>query len=569
MSFIYTNVLFLMLIPALLLMFLLISKKNNFEQYFSKEALDKLSVSNQYFSKKARNITLFISLIFMIIALARPVTNEKEQRVKQELNTLLVAIDVSKSMLASDLYPNRLDFATKKLLSIIDNSKDTAIAVILFAKSSFILSPLTEDFHSLKILVENLDTGANFDNGTNIYSTLEVTNKLLKNSTNKNLLLLTDGGDKQDFEKEIDFAKKNKINVYTIALASKEGSAIKLQDGNFLTNKNGDIVTVSVNENIKKLALSTNGGYINYSIDNSDINAILNDILKTSKKENIQSKKYKTYTELFYYPLALGIFLLLLAFSSLPKIRFSKNKSNSLFLVLFVSLFLTNDSYASIFDFQTIEQARENYKAQEYKKSSKEYSKLPASKEQQYNLANSLYKENKYKEAIDTYKNIKSEDRNLNFNKLHNIGNAYAKSNDLQNAKKSYEEALKIKNEKQTQENLDTINKALEKKEEKKKDQKGQKKNKDKKQEKKKKEDKKQEKSNNSKENKKNKKENKKKDAEKKEHKEKKKSDQKINKKEMSDKEENRWLKQLEKKKTNSLLKKVESSQEDDSTNPW
>ncbi|WP_108062753.1 vWA domain-containing protein [Poseidonibacter lekithochrous] len=569
MSFIYTNVLFLMLIPALLLMFLLISKKNNFEQYFSKEALDKLSVSNQYFSKKARNITLFISLIFMIIALARPVTNEKEQRVKQELNTLLVAIDVSKSMLATDLYPNRLDFATKKLLSIIENSKDTAIAVILFAKSSFILSPLTEDFHSLKILVENLDTGANFDNGTNIYSTLEVTNKLLKNSANKNLLLLTDGGDKKDFEKEIDFAKENKINVYTIALASKEGSAIKLKDGNFLTNKNGDIVTVSVNENIKKLALSTNGGYINYSIDNSDINAILNDILKTSKKENIQSKKYKTYTELFYYPLAIGIFLLLLAFSSLPKIRFSKSKSNSLFLVLFVSLFLTNDTYASIFDFQTIEQANADYKAKEYKNATKEYSKLSSSKEQQYNLANSLYKENKYKEAIEKYKNIKSEDRNLNFNKLHNIGNAYAKSNDLQNAKKSYEEALKIKNDKQTQENLDTVNKALEKKEKKKKDQKGQKKNKDKKQEKKKKEDKKQEKSNDSKENKKNKKENKKKDAEKKEHKEKKKSDQKINKKEMSDKEENRWLKQLEKKKANSLLKKIESSQEDDSINPW
>lgn len=569
MSFIYTNVLFLMLIPALLLMFLLISKKNNFEQYFSKEALDKLSVSNQYFSKKARNITLFISLIFMIIALARPVTNEKEQRVKQELNTLLVAIDVSKSMLATDLYPNRLDFATKKLLSIIENSKDTAIAVILFAKSSFILSPLTEDFHSLKILVENLDTGANFDNGTNIYSTLEVTNKLLKNSANKNLLLLTDGGDKKDFAKEIDFAKENKINVYTIALASKEGSAIKLKDGNFLTNKNGDIVTVSVNENIKKLALSTNGGYINYSIDNSDINAILNDILKTSKKENIQSKKYKTYTELFYYPLAIGIFLLLLAFSSLPKIRFSKSKSNSLFLVLFVSLFLTNDTYASIFDFQTIEQANADYKAKEYKNATKEYSKLSSSKEQQYNLANSLYKENKYKEAIEKYKNIKSEDRNLNFNKLHNIGNAYAKSNDLQNAKKSYEEALKIKNDKQTQENLDTVNKALEKKEKKNKDQKGQKKNKDKKQEKKKKENKKQEKSNDSKENKKNKKENKKKDAEKKEHKEKKKSDQKINKKEMSDKEENRWLKQLEKKKTNSLLKKIESSQEDDSINPW
>lgn len=565
MSFIYTNVLFLMLIPALLLMFLLITKKNNFEQYFSKEAIEKLSISNQYFSKKARNITLFISLIFMIIALARPVINEKEQKIKQELNTLIVAIDVSKSMLARDLYPNRLDFATKKLLSIIENSKDTAIAVILFAKSSFILSPLTEDFHSLRILVENLDTGANFDNGTNIYSTLEVTNKLLKNSSNKNLLLLSDGGDKSDFSKELEFAKQNSINIYVLATASKEGSAIKLKDGNFLTNKNGDIVTVGLNENIKKLALNTKGGYINYSLDDTDINAILNDILKTSKKQSVQSQKYKTYTELFYYPLAFGIFLLLIAFSSIPDIKLFTKKNTSLLVVLFISIFFISESKASIFDFQTIEKANESYKNKNYNEASKEYSELAVSQEQQYNLANSLYKENKYKEAIEKYKSIKTENRDLNFNKLHNLGNAYAKSNDLQNAKKSYEEALKIKNDKQTKENLDEINKALEKKEEKKKDQKGQKNNKNKKQEKKKKENSKQDKSKSLQENKK---EDKKK-SQKKEDKENKKTNKKVNQKEISDKEEKRWLKQLENKKTKSLLKKIESSQKDDSINPW
>lgn len=565
MSFIYTNVLFLMLIPALLLMFLLIKKKNNFEEYFSKEALEKLSVSNQYFSKKARNITLFISLIFMIIALARPVTNEKDQKIKQELNTLVVAIDVSKSMLATDLYPNRLNFATKKLLSIIENSKDTAIAVILFAKSSFILSPLTEDFHSLKILVENLDTGANFDNGTNIYSTLEVTNKLLKNSANKNLLLLTDGGDKKEFSKELDFANQNNINIYVIALASKDGSAIKLKDGNFMTNKNGDIVTVGLNENIKELALNTKGGFINYSLDDTDINAILNDILKTSKKQSIQSQKYKTYTELFYYPLALGIFLLLIAFSSLPKIKSISKKSNSLFILVFI-MFLINDAKASLFDFQTIEKADNSYKKKEYEQASKEYLKLSSSQEQQYNLANSLYKEKKYKEAIKKYKDIKTQNRDLNFNKLHNLGNAYAKSNDLESAKKSYEEALKIKNDKETKENLDEIKKALEKKDKKKKQNSDQKKKNDKKQENKKKENKKQEKSNNSKENKKNKEKSKKEDNKKKENK---KSNQKIDKKQISDKEEKRWLKQLENKKTKSLLKKIESSQEDDSINPW
>ena len=94
------------------------SKVNVYAFRFSKNALEKLSVSNQYFSNKARNITLFLSLIFMIIALARPVTNEKINDVKSELNAVVIAIDVSKSMNAIDIYPNRLEFAKTKLLNI-------------------------------------------------------------------------------------------------------------------------------------------------------------------------------------------------------------------------------------------------------------------------------------------------------------------------------------------------------------------------------------------------------------------------------------------------------------------
>ena len=124
----------------------------------------------------------------MIFALARPVTNEKIHETKQELNAIVVAIDVSKSMMANDIYPNRLEFAKKKVLDIIELSKTNALGVILFAKSSFILSPVTQDFSSLKILIKNLDTGINFDNGTDIYSTLETTNKLLENYTSKNLI---------------------------------------------------------------------------------------------------------------------------------------------------------------------------------------------------------------------------------------------------------------------------------------------------------------------------------------------------------------------------------------------
>ena len=573
MYFIYLNVLFLMLVPSFILMYFIVTKQSKLNTYFSKSALEKLSVSNQYFSNKARSITLFLALIFMIIALARPVTNEKINDIESELNAVVIAIDVSKSMNAIDIYPNRLEFAKRKLLDIIDTSKTEAIGVILFAKSSFLLSAVTQDLASLKILINNLDRGINFDNGTNIFSTLETTQKLLKDYSSKNLILLSDGGDNKDFDNEIKFANENKINIYTLALGTPQGSVIKLNDGNFLTNKDGDIVNVKLNESIKELSLKTNGGYINYSLDNSDINQILNDINSKSQKAKFDNTKYKLYTELFYYPLALGIFLLLMAFSSLPS--FKKNKSSlSIFLLSLILTSNLNLNASSIFDFNTIKEANNAYEKKEFETASNEFKKLDSNEFRDYNLANSYYKDNKFKEAIELYKNIETSNDDLEFKKFHNLANSYAKSKDYQNAIKSYEEALKLKNDKDTKENLELVKKLLEEQ-----DNKQDNKNKDENQDKKQNEEEKKEKDNQEQKKQEDKQENQQKEESKKSENKKQEPSQKEQEKQkeedarkqniMSDYEEEKWLKELENQKTNSLLKKMESSNEDSISNPW
>jgi len=571
LQFLYINVIYLMLIPSTVLMILIIKRKNSFYKYFSKEVLDKLRVSQQYFSNKVRNIILFSSLLLMILALARPVINEKLHDSKQQLNAVIIAIDVSKSMMANDIYPNRLVFAKKKLLDIIELSKNNALGVILFAKSSFLLSPVTQDFTSLKILIENLDTGINFDNGTNIYSTLETTNKLLKNYKSKNLILLSDGADKKEFKEEILFANKNNINIYVIATATKKGSAIKLKDGNYLVDRKGNIVTVSLNENIKSLSLETKGGYINYSLTSSDITQILNEINSKSKKQEFEEKRFKTYTELFYYPLALSLIFLLIAFSSLPKFKFKNKKTILSIFVLFIS-FNINQLYAdSMFDFKTIDEANKAYKEKNYKKAIKNYSNINQSEQTKYNLANSLYKDGKFKEAIEKYNTIETENKDLDFQRLHNIGNSYVNTKNLQKAKTTYENALKLKNDKQTKENLDLVNKALEKQKQKKSKNNDQKKKDDKKK------DSKKNKPNDKKKAKQKKQDDKKKDAgqskkenKKKEQKNKNKKSKPIKQNEISDLEEIKWLKQLENQKTNSLMKKMKSNKEQSNLlNPW
>lgn len=539
-----------MLLPAIILMYLIITKQSTLNKYFSDEIINKLSVSSQYFSNKARNITLFLALIFMIIALARPVTNEKNLESQEKLKAIVIALDVSKSMKAIDIYPNRLEFAKRKLLEIIDYSKQNAIGIILFAKSSFILSPISQDYQSLKILVENLDTGMNFDNGTNIFSVLESSNKLFENYSNKNLIILTDGGDSENFSKELEFAKENNINIYTIALATKNGAAIKLENNNYLTDTKGDIVNVKLNDKIKDLSLNSNGGYIDFTFDNSDIKQIIDDINSKSKSDIFDSKKHKIYTELFYYPLAIGIFLLLVAFSSIPKLK----KSINSFIILF-SLFSYEKVQASILDFQTIKEAKESYKNENYEEASKKFQSLKSGEQRDYDLANSYYKNKDYKKAIELYKNISTDNLDLNFQRLHNLANSYAMNNQYNEAINSYEEALKLKNDKQTKENLELIKKLENKNQNQENNQNNQdNKEKDSQKSDNKEENKKESENQNKQKTNENEKENRK----------------DIDESQISNLEEEKWLKQLENQKTNSLLKKMESSKENSSTlNPW
>ncbi|RXJ89707.1 hypothetical protein CRV01_07480 [Arcobacter sp. CECT 8983] len=573
MQFLYPNVLFFMLIPIIILMFLITTNKDKFQKFFDKEALAKLSIKNKYMTKTTRNILFFITLILMTIALARPVINEKEHKIDQETVSFVIALDVSKSMLATDIYPNRLSLGKKKILDIIDYAKQNSIAVVLFAKSAFILSPITKDYNSLKILVNRLDTGLNFDNGSNIFSTLEVSKKLLKKIKDKNLILITDGANKSNYEKEIEYAKENNIRIYTLGLATNNPTPIKLQDGSFLSKKDGSIVTVKLNEDIKQLSLNTDAAYIKYSNSNDDIKQLVDDINITSKKQKQESRNFKTYTELFYYPLGLALFILLIAFSSRPKLSeiFKKNK-NSVLLAL-VLIFSNNSLKAFEFDFETINKANEYYENKEFKEASKEFRKVAKTPESHYNLGNALYKQGEYKKALMHYRNVVTSNQDLEYKKLHNMGNSYVKLNDLQNAKRVYEKALKIKDDKDTKENLEAVLKALENKDKKQDQQnkneqnKSQDENKDKKQKNKNSKDKQdKDKKNKDSKNSQEKSEDKNKQKSKKD-----KQENADKQNQLSDAEEKKWLKKLEQsKEVPVMLKKFDSKEQSgDTSTPW
>ena len=577
---------FLLFLPLVLSGYLLLFKQNTFSSYFSPEILEKLTISNQILGRNVKNILFVCILILFIISLARPVIQMKEHKIKENLVPIIVAIDVSKSMLANDIYPNRLSLAKQKLLKILKNVKQSAVGVVLFAKSSFVLSPITQDFTSLTFLVDNLDTGLNFDNGSNILAMLEASNDLLEDYNSKNIILLSDGGNKDKYDKEIDYAKEHNIKIYAIGIASNKRSPIPLKDG-YMTDSSGQIVTVGLNKSISKLAIKSKGGYIDFSLNANDINAILRDISNEAKKEFMNSTKIKTYTELFYYPLALALFLLFLNFSSL-----TLKRSQAVLLLFSIFLFQTQNVQADLLDFISLKDAKEAYINKDYKKAENLYKEVDKNEQTQYNIANSLYNQKKYKEAQEYYQNIKTKDQNLQYKSLHNLGNTYVKQNNLKKAKKAYEDALKIKDDIQTKQNLDTVNKALkeqQKQEDKnkqdnknQKDKEQKKNNKDKKNSDKNKEQKNKNDQNKNDQNKKENKSKKNKEQEeqlKKKKQSKEKKDKNVQKQQessqkkqdlISDREEKKWLNQLKDQKNRTFLRRLESkSSNDNIKNPW
>ena len=463
MEFLNPNVFYILLVPLVILLILLLTSKNGIQKYFSKEILEQISVNNTYLSKNSRNIVYFIVLILFIAALSRPVLNEKEHSVKQNLIPIVIALDVSTSMLVSDIYPNRISLAKKKLQRIIEKSKNSTIGVVLFAKDSFILSPVTEDFLSLKYIVDNLDTNLNFLNGSNIFSTLDATKYMLDDFKVKNLIILSDGGNSNEYKDELEFAKENDIVIYSIGIATKEGAPIPKKDG-YITNEKGDIVTVKLNESIKNLSLKSGGGYIEYSLDDNDIESIINRINNQSEKEELKSQKIKTYTELFYYPLALGLLFLLIALSSFPQFRKKSHINTLVFVSILCSFyFIPTSSFAYTFNYENIDKANAAYEKKEYRKASEYYKKVSSNSESLYNLGNSLYKEGKYDDAIKAYNKVVTFDKALESKKLHNLGNSYVNKNKLEKAKEFYEKSLKIYENQDTRENLNIVNKELEK----------------------------------------------------------------------------------------------------------
>ncbi len=289
-------------------------------RHFAPELYKKMVASGGGLGRRTRRALLLAAMALAVVALARPVVEKGEIKVKERSFDLVVAFDISRSMFADDVYPNRFELAKRKFFDLLDDLREARVGVIGFSSRAFLVAPLTRDYPSLKYLVEHMGFDYVSLKGTDMMAPLEVTAQLLGEKKEKALLLFTDGGDKKDFSKEVAYAKKHGIRVFVYAVATEKGGVMKLEGG-VVRDKAGNVVVTRLNPAVAQLAEETGGVYMPFALGKGDMKELAAEIRRRLNPTTSEENTIHERRELFYYPLAAALALFLAANASLPRRR--------------------------------------------------------------------------------------------------------------------------------------------------------------------------------------------------------------------------------------------------------
>ena len=426
MSFINGAVLWL-LVP--LIVYVIKGKKQNLSQYLR-----------------------WLVLLLLIIAMARPALWESKSSQKVEAESLIFALDLSRSMSAKDIKPSRREASQESIKVFLKQNQTDQIALVGFTINPLLLSPPTTDHKLVSLALENLNSNYILTKGTDL-------NKLFKKiakftDKEKKVVLFSDGGDEPLSDDLVELLENENIKVMVVAMATKEGSAIEKKDGTLVQDRAGNIVVSKLNSSLKKL--TQNGGiFLNFSSVDSTVKSINQWLEQEKGGENI-TKESRSYFELAFVPLLLAILLFFLSAT-----RFSKKLLPLLVLIgidVQADEIFTKQTWGGHVDRLRIErssfgfldgyylsQAYSDYRNQVYKDSFKNVMSMKnRTFASELLLAHIYYKMKKYKEAKAVLEGMRSKKPKLKQQLLYELGNCEAKLAYWDKAKSYYVQALQL-----------------------------------------------------------------------------------------------------------------------------
>ena len=312
----------LALIPVLALFYWVIARarRSTLERFGNRAILDRLAESASRSKRLFKFVILLLAVAFIVVGLANPQIGTRLEEVKQEGVDIFIALDVSLSMKAEDIKPNRLEKAKFEIRNLIGRLAGDRIGLIVFAGDAYTQFPLTTDYSAANLFLDVVDVDVVPLPGTSIESAIQRALESLdfKEPTTKVFVIITDGENTEgDAFEAAEEAGKKGILLYTIGFGSLSGAPIPVynaagQQVDFKRDRSGNVVVTKLDEvSLEKIASIGSGKYFRGTNSQDELEEIYKDINALQKKE-FGVKQFTGYEDRFQYFLAPGILLLVL-----------------------------------------------------------------------------------------------------------------------------------------------------------------------------------------------------------------------------------------------------------------
>lgn len=416
---------------------------------------------------KPKTVFFALGVFFILISLANPQMGTKSEVVKTKGFDVFLALDISKSMMAADMPPSRLDRLKRLSEELIRSLTGNRIGLIVFAGNAYLQTPLTTDYRALLLFLQTLSPDIVSNQGTNFSSAIAVALRYFsyQKANGKALIIISDGENHEPgLEDAAREAAQKGISAFTIGIGSLAGAKIPdYSNGfnSFKTDENGNpVISKLEEENLKTISRITRGNYYALNMDQSStLNSLLTD-LNRFEKTGLETRVYSEYRSFYQLFLAIACFFLLFEF-------FLSYKKMSVVLVLALfstSLFSQND-HKDLREGDRLYRKKETVAAEEaYRKALEK----KASPKAWYNLGNAVYNQGRFEESANNYQQSidKLNPSGQKANAYYNLGNALYQKENFKGSIDAYKQALRIKpGDKETQHNLSVALKKQQQKE--------------------------------------------------------------------------------------------------------
>jgi Ca-activated chloride channel family protein len=311
----------LLIIPVIVVLFLVLQiwKRYVQKKFANNRLLKKLSPNRSTFKPILKLLVLCLAFVCLTIAMVNPKIGTKLETIKRQGVDIVFAVDVSKSMLAEDIAPNRLEKSKQLVTQIINNLASDRIGIIAYAGKAFPQLPITTDYASAKMFLQSMNTDMLSSQGTAIDEAIQLAKTYYddEEQTNRVLIIISDGEDHSNIASSVaEEASEEGIKIFTIGGGKAKGAPIPIKRNgivlNYKKDNQGETVITKLNEEtLIDIAKEANGQYINGN-NTAEVVETIRDILNNMDKKEFEAKQFAEYKDQFQWFLGFGIFFLLI-----------------------------------------------------------------------------------------------------------------------------------------------------------------------------------------------------------------------------------------------------------------